>query len=144
MYQRLASTRLCMPTSPLADEANAAAPSRTQHEALPLDELRLEVRTKPGEAPFQVRVPSIETVGYLKQIVAGARQGWATTGMNLISQGRFLDDEELVANTGLQSGDFVVVTGQIPYVINAPDEADQHAECPVQRNAPETTRIHRD
>jgi|EP00966_Prymnesium_polylepis_P142374 molybdopterin converting factor small subunit len=82
--------------------------------------LALEVRTKPGEPPLAVSATVDQTVLQLKQQLAESNAGWSADGMNLILQGRYLENETPLG-TVLKSGDFVVLTGQVAVVIEAPD-----------------------
>ena len=85
------------------------------------DKLELEIRTKPGEPPFIARAYADQTVANLKQNIAEQHGGWSSSGMNLIMQGRFLDDDAPLGASGLKSGDFLVLTGMVPVVIDRPD-----------------------
>lgn len=89
--------------------------------------IAIEVRTKPGEAPTRLtELPADMTVAALKARLATARasDGW-TADLNLINQGRFLDDDDAtLEGCGLRDGDFLVATGCVPHVLPPmpPDE----------------------
>ena len=132
--------------------ADAAAAASTPERAWTLgDRLELEIRTKPSEPPILITASAGETVLQLKQRLANGREGWAVAGMNLIRQGRFLDDVALLGDCGLRSGEFVVLTGQLPVIIQPPPDLDPDTDNPLlaplmssTRAPPEATAIQRD
>lgn len=82
--------------------------------------LALEVRTKPGEAPTLAALPPTATIAELKAELAERRaaDGWKADAMNLILQGRFLDDDATLEACGIRSGNStLVVTGMVPRVL---------------------------
>ena len=87
--------------------------------------LSVEVRTLDRQAMRVTAEPS-ETVGALKQRLAQMRAAdhWSSS-MNLILEGKFLDDGDTLQSCGLQDGAFVVATGVTPRPLpNAPCEPD--------------------
>ena len=70
-------------------------------------------------------LPADMTVAALKARLATARasDGWSAE-LNLINQGRFLDDDATLEGSGLRDGDFLVATGCVPHVLPPmpPDE----------------------
>ena len=113
------------------------------------DKLELEIRTKPGEPPFMASAFADQTVSELKQHIAKQKAGWCASGMNLVMQGRFLDNDAALGASGLKSGDFLVLTGMVPVVIEPPDTAPPDIEnslAPLSstRFPPEATTIQRD
>eukprot|EP00310_Coccolithus_braarudii_P023762 CAMPEP_0183350716 /NCGR_PEP_ID=MMETSP0164_2-20130417/20739_1 /TAXON_ID=221442 /ORGANISM="Coccolithus pelagicus ssp braarudi, Strain PLY182g" /LENGTH=133 /DNA_ID=CAMNT_0025522693 /DNA_START=8 /DNA_END=409 /DNA_ORIENTATION=- len=83
--------------------------------------LLLEVRTLPKDdtagASLAVEVPADELVGAFKRRVCRlhSAEGWDAVNMNIILQGRFLADEQTLADCGVHHGDFLVATGMLPY-----------------------------
>ena len=86
--------------------------------------LALEVRTKPGEEPTRLDAAPELTVAGLKAELATRHTaaGWQADAMNLIVQGKFLDDSATLSECGLRDGDFLVATGMVPQVLPPPAE----------------------
>lgn len=84
--------------------------------------ITIEVRTKPGEAPTTISTDPKSTVGALKRDLAQmhADKGWDASSMELIRQGKVLEDTNALETTGLSNGDFLVATGQVPRQLPPP------------------------
>ncbi len=77
---------------------------------------RIEVRTPPCggvQETLAVAAEPTDTVAALKKRLASMREadGWSAGEMNLILQGRFLDDAQTIVESGIGEGAFLVVTG---------------------------------
>jgi hypothetical protein len=97
--------------------------------------LNVEVRTLKRES-LMLSAGAEATVLSLKQQLVTLRQadGWASDCMELILQGRYLDDATTVRSIGLKDGDFLVVTGMVPVVIQPPKI--EHDDDALLQHAP--------
>lgn len=75
--------------------------------------ITIEVRTRPGELPITLSTDPQGTIAALKQTLAAEREGWDATSMNLIRQGRFLNDDKTLTECELCDGEFIVASGMV-------------------------------
>jgi len=75
---------------------------------------RIEARKPPpDEVRLQLEVSPTDTVAKVKARIASQRDGWSAEQMNVILQGKFLQDTQTLSETGLKDRDFVVITGMV-------------------------------
>lgn len=99
--------------------------------------LTFEVRTKPGETPIRLSMDGKTVIRDLKKQLANMRmsQGWDASSMNLIRQGRFLDDDQHLEQCGVCEGDFIVATGMVPRKLEPAASSLEEVAEPVYAQA---------
>mmetsp|Transcript_25886 Transcript_25886/g.51926 ORF Transcript_25886/g.51926 Transcript_25886/m.51926 type:complete len:111 (-) Transcript_25886:30-362(-) len=108
--------------------------------------LTVEVRTKPGETPITLITERSMTVGQLKEQLADMRQaeGWSASSMNLIRQGRFLEDDKRLSESSVCDGDFIVATNMVPRRPMPIEPADTDEAVQAQPEMPAAVEMTRD
>ena len=94
----------------------------------------IEARKPPPDpVTLQLEVSAEDTVAALKGRLASQREDWSSEQMNVILQGKFLQDPQTMAECELKNGDFVVITGMVARQIEPPkyDESTPLMEAPA-------------
>ena len=99
----------------------------------------IEARKPPPDpVTLQLVVSAEDTVATLKGRLASQREDWSSEQMNVILQGKFLQDPQTMAECELKNGDFVVITGMVARDFRRPaqEEAELRREGEGEEGTP--------
>jgi molybdopterin converting factor small subunit len=99
----------------------------------------IEARKPPPDpVTLQLEVSAEDTVAALKGRLASQREDWSSEQMNVILQGKFLQDPQTMAECELKNGDFVVITGMVARDFRRPaqEEAELRREGEGEEGTP--------